>query len=111
DRRGVDALDAGGGDDQADELLDGEVAGGFAEGGHRALEGLPGGSRGRLFAGLPQDALRDLDVGQREVGGAGGGDLRAAVERIGDGAQHGEEVDGGGTIEEEPRRREDVVDA
>jgi hypothetical protein len=55
--------------------------------------------------------FRDLHIRQAEVRRARRRDLCAAVERIGDGAQHGQQIDGRAAIEEEARRREDVRDA
>ena len=50
-------------------------------------------------------------IGQRKVRRARRRDLRAAIERKGDGAQHGQQIDGRAAVEKQPRRRQHVVDA
>ena len=83
-RRGrVDVLDAAGADHEIDQLRDGEMARGRPQ----RFE-----HRGELLIGLV--AERDLRIGQREVRRARRRDLGAAIERKGDGAKHGQQIDG-----------------
>src|SRR5439155_19502996 len=84
--RRVDRFDVRRGQDVLDELRDGEVPRRLAQRLERRAYGVH-----RFAAG------DDLVVRQREVRGARRGDLGAAVERVRDGAQHRDEVDGGGT--------------
>src|SRR5882724_969552 len=96
-RRGVDLLDTAGADDEVDELRDGEMCGGGAEGCEDEFE-LIVDVVGVLDS---EHSAHDFGVGQREIGRAGGGDFGAAIEGEGDGAQDGEQIYGGGAIEKE----------
>ncbi len=96
----VDRLDAARADGEVDELRDGEVLRGGAEGAEN-LE----------IPGVRVIPANDLRVGQGEVGRPRGGDLGAAVEGEGNRAQYGQQVDRCRTVEKETRRREDVRDA
>ena len=93
----IDRLDVACADDEVDDLRHGEMLRSRAE----RVECLEEGGVGFIDT-------RNLRIRQRKVRRPRRGDFRAAIERKRDRAQHRQQIDRCGTIEKEPRRRENI---
>ena len=98
----IDRFDLRRRDDAIDQLRDGEMPSGLAEGFQRLHDCIP--FRRRVV----EDAVCDFGVSQREVRRARSRDDRAAVVAIRDRTKHGQQVDGRRAVEKESHRRHDV---